>query len=203
MQLSDLCNHVRERVGINHIDQAATNSALAGLLNSAVRELNLMADWDWMKVEVPITTTAGVFSYTPPADWRSTVRIESPSGAPLELRAPADARRLLTHSGSPRIYVVERGRIGLFPVPNGVLTLNHVYIATEPDLVVDADTPRCPRWMIDAVIVKAARKLCTRINNRDLLRQLQEEEAIIMAGIRDEARRSRATLRVRARRDWS
>lgn len=202
MQLVEIRTAVRERLGIDVNDAMAVNAVLTNIVNSAVRELNLMADWDWLKHEHVFATVPNQMTYTPPADWRATVRVAASNGNPLELRSPTDIMRLRTHVGIPKFYTVERGLLSLLPVPDLVENFHHTYIRTEPALVVDGNMPLCPGWMIDAIIVKAARKLCTRINNPGLLRQLQEEEALIMTGIRDEARRSRASMRVRARGDW-
>lgn len=210
MQLTALRTAVRERAGIDANDATVANTVLNGFINSAVRQVAMMADWDWNYASETITSVAGTAEYNRAAAARKTDRvIDIADGGLLQQISKKQAVRYSEPVGSPlggawpRFWYVEGGKLVLVPTPSTVRTYKHVYIAAETTMSADTDSPAIPDWAIDLAIVKAALMVTARLDNSSQQQLLQAEERDLIDAIMDETRRARGSAIIESRRDWS
>jgi len=202
MQLTDIRDRVRNRVGISSTDALATDAIMTTLINDAIDTISLKMDWPWLEASETIATVVGTTSYTPAATWRTTQRL-SISDDNLLYKNPTDIAQYSAFTGYPRFFTVELAKIVLAPTPDAVYSVTHVYTKVETDLSADADEPAVYDWAMPLVIVGAAKLLATRLKDPSLLQMIKEEERDIEEGIKDELRRGRPFPKPRHRNDWN
>lgn len=156
MNLSAFRAAVRTRGGWPTGDALYTDAVLTQLVNAAVAYIGTEHDWAWLEKQVTVNTAAGTNTYTPAADWQRTISVRHPDGYQLK-RVPIDELDLLTDaSGPPKVYANPGVSLVVAPTPSAIIALSHRYIASEPDLVADADLPLLPARFHQAVVEYAA-----------------------------------------------
>ena len=203
MQLQAIRTEVRDRSGVDSADGMAVDAVLTRLINSALREVANMRDWDWLKAEETITTVVGQTSYARNAAARvSTLLIDDQYSEVMRLVTPRAAASYARYDGRPMVWHVQAGSLIVYPKPSTVRTLTHTYLRIEPALVDDTDVPIMPDYAIDLVIVKAALKVAARTDNTSQHRLLSQEEKDIIESLASGARRSKGAPIIDSRRDW-
>ncbi len=203
MQLQTIRANVYDRLGMVNTDNALTSSVLNNLINGALRQISMQFDWPWLThTDTTFTATvAGTQDYTPQNLWKSTQYIITDTDNLLKAKQPADAARYSNFEGYPQFYSIEGGKIRLFPVPDAVYTVRHVFTRYESPLTGDTDEPLMPDWAIDLLVITTAHMAAGRLRDRDLQAALRPELDRLMSSIKDEVRRTRATVDPQHRRD--
>ena len=203
MQLDDIRTAVYQRLGTSTSDPNLSSSVLTGLINAGIRSINLMHDWSWL-VTTDTTLTATVADqseYTPASDHRKTLYIRVGDDQLLTYKTEADLDRLNQSIGIPRYYTIENGTIRMFPVPDAVYDIRHVYINVPADLSADSDVAVIPDWAIDLLISYVGVRAAARMRDSDLMRIMRDEWTDVYRAMLDETRRSRALPVPQHRRD--
>lgn len=200
MTLAQLRDAVRVRLGVAPNDSFYGTSTLNDLINESVAAIGSEADWPWLTVSTSFATVSGTAAYTPPADWVSTKQLIIDSYDPIVLRSITDVRSWpSTDRGVPAMYTIFDDDLILRPVPDGVYTVIHDYIRTEPLLTQDSDSPRIPSQFHHAIVQMAAALSFERSGD------MKRHEAAMMGygrwlnRLKDHSRRSRQSLKVRVR----
>lgn len=155
MDLSTIRTSVYDRLGVPSNDALLTTAVLNRAINAALHEIESEQDWPWYQATETLTTSAGDATYTPGATWLRTRVLRVANETPLprysyeELieRWPFDSS-----TGKPREYAVEAGEIHLRPIPDGVYSLEHRFVAKEDDLDSDGESPMMPDIFHQAIV---------------------------------------------------
>jgi hypothetical protein len=203
MQLQVFRPYIYDRLGMANTDNALPSSVLNNIINAALRQLSLEHDWSWLTATDSsfTATAAGTKDYTPHSTWRTTQYIVVDTDHLLKNKQPADAARYSNFEGYPQFYSIEGGTIRLFPTPDAVYDVRHVFTRTEPLLTGDTDEPLMPDWAIDMLVLTSAHIAAGRLRDRDLQAALKPELDRIMSSIKDEVRRTRSPVEPQHRRD--
>lgn len=191
--LTDIRTEVRRRIAMSSSDTQLDDTVLTGLVNAAIRKLSLMHDWPWL-IATDATwtaTVAGTAGYTPASDWRKTLYIVVDDDQLMQLKQPQDIWRYSQQDGFPLFYTVENGTISLYPNPDAVYNVRHVYVKTETALSNDTDEPLVPLWALDLVIELAAVLAAKRLRDRELAREMEAEFQYNLDSIKDDIRKTR------------
>lgn len=144
--------------------------------------------WTWSFLQIqavtPITTVASTDVYTLAADyreWIDFVNITTPTPLyprPIEFLDRLDPSRQQT--GPPRLFSVFGGtKVKLYPIPDGVYTVNYRYNRRFPDPVVSSDLLAGfsdPDFLIDGALAKAYAYLAGLRNSPQLRVEAQVYE---------------------------
>lgn len=145
MNLEQLQDAVRVRLGVPSSDTFYTQPVLTDLVNEAVQAISSEADWPWLQTSTSFSTSSGTGTYTPPADWVETRALCIDGYDAMEYRTIAEIREYpTTVTDVPSVYTVSGDAILLRPVPGGTYTVTHDYVKNEQTLVTPADVPLMP-----------------------------------------------------------
>lgn len=162
MNLEQIRDSIRIRLGVPTNDNFYTDVVLDDLVNEAIQAISIEADWPWLQDSATITTAAGTQAYTPTVDaghvWlRTRVLTPTDRGEPLSLRSLSEIREYLsTDQAEPQYYCVSGEQILLAPIPNAVKTITHDYVRQETPLVNNTDEPALPLPFRYAIVHLAA-----------------------------------------------
>lgn len=183
MQLTDLRDAVRQRVGVSSADQLAGDAAVTDLLNSALRRVTMdnKVGWPWLRRDLAPSTAAGIETYpfkggaTHALDAALTVdKVVSVAVAVAQSYVPLERTLLpllrdnytfVAGSGVPLAWAPNGRAITFGPVPDAAYTLRVTAVVAEDALVDGTDEPLLPDTFIDLLIDKAAAMLCMRMRN--------------------------------------
>lgn len=186
MQLSDIRDEVRERMGVSPNDGFYSEAKITRLINSANRQIVLDQDWPWLQVNTSVDTTAGTCVLTMPANTRRVVRMSYQN---IEVRYFVERVKpdWYDREGAPRIYTYEGGNWIVYPEPQQVYALDVTYVRQSDNVLsADTDVPLIPDYCIDALISKTCVMLARRERDLDLERNFFGEYMTIMDSMRDE-----------------
>lgn len=156
MNLAQLRDSVRTRIGVPAGDTFYTDQTLTDLLNEALSAISTEADWPWLQLSTTFSTVAGTGTYTPPADWTETRSLCIDGYDSIDPRSLAEIREYLTtDSDVPRVYCISGDTILLRPIPNSVQVVTHDYVKNEALLVTDTDAPLMPSQFHYAIVAFA------------------------------------------------
>jgi len=199
--LAEIRTRVRDRAGLTTTDTLVTEAVLTRIINAGLNTLALEADWPWLRVKTDLTTVAGQAEYDPPALWLRTISLtHSDTGEPLARRHVKVLDRIpATSTGRPFQYAVDGGKITLRYTPNGVLTLVHRYVKSEPTLVDADDTPLLPEAYGQGLIEWCAAKAYTMKKDVERTQEAKLDYAAWLKRARDNINQGREPLRVEVR----
>lgn len=205
MQLSDIRTAVYQRLGTSTSDPNLSSTVLNSLINAGIRTINLMHDWPWLiKTDATLTATvAGQSDYTPAADHRKTIYLRAGENYVMTYKTESDLERYSQFTGVPQFYTLENGTIRIFPTPDAVYELRHVYVHNAPALSNDSDVAIIPDWAIDMLISYVGVRAAARMRDKELMSIMQDEWREVYRAMLDETRRSRALPMARHRNDVS
>lgn len=145
MNLAQMRDAVRTRIGVPAGDTFYTDQTLNDLTNEALQAIASEADWPWLQASTTFSTVAGTGTYTPPADWVETRTLCIDGYDAMDPRTLAEIREYLsTVRDVPSVYCVSGDTLLLRPVPSAVFTVTHDYVKNEATLITDADVPFMP-----------------------------------------------------------
>lgn len=197
--LSDLDARVLNRGSFSSDDAGLTATVRRSFINAALKQISNERDWPWLFTTASIVTVAGTSTYALPTGYVRTDSIFEPStGLVLVERQITEIDQYVTRD-RPILFTTYGTNTVIGPPPDGVYTLTHRYVRTEPLLTDDNTAPLIPN-AFDEGVVEWATMLCW-----DFARQWDKAGE---AGTRynawlkstvDNVRRSRRPLRVRVR----
>jgi hypothetical protein len=165
VNLGQLRDAVRTRIGLPGSDTFFSDQVLTDLVNEALQAVAAEADWPWLQTSTTFTTTAGTGTYTPPTDWGQTRSLCIDGYDAMDYRTLPEIREYLSTSrGVPQVYTVSAETILLRPTPDATYTVTHDYMKGEPALVGDTDTPLMPSVFHYAIVAFACHLAHARNN---------------------------------------
>lgn len=171
--LAEMTTMIRQRCdleGSTHV----TDGEIQTLISSAVAQLHSIlvnSGLRYYESEDPVTTVAGTATYALPAAYFGTVGVDyvEASGtrrALVEFMAQDRNYFTSTGQGLPQAYAVVGANLVLYPTPNAVYSVKHVYIpqptkytsATSSATSVDVVTPDGEEFVVSTAAVWALLK---------------------------------------------
>lgn len=199
--LAQLQTAVRDKLGLPVDDGMMTDAVLLRDINSRLHFIASQHDWHWLidPDGTSFSTVVGQRSYTPAgALWRRTLHLYD-DGRPLLLRQPQDLHTPRTGEANLRSveYAVEGGKILLWPTPEAVRPLVHIFVKDETDLASAGDTPLLPDYYSDYLVTLAAIQGAVRMDNTKRADQLRIEAGEWLKVLQNDARKVAGSIRVR------
>lgn len=155
MNLEQLRDAVRVRLGVPADDNFYPDEVLDSLVNEALLAIDSENEWPWKQIATTFSTTSGDGSYAPPAGWEQTKKLWITNDDTMALVSLDDAL-FYTGTGRPYLYAIQADEILLRPIPDGVYTINHLYYAVETELVDNTDEPTTLPSQFHTAIVQYA-----------------------------------------------
>lgn len=200
MNLEQLRDASRRRLGVPSADAFFTDPILDDLVNESLQVLSMEEDWPWLQVATTFATVSGTRGYTPPAGWNRTKALGIDGYDALQWRSLQEIREVPTATtGVPQYYTVFAEQVLLAPIPNGVYTILHDYVKIEPDLTLATDTPLIPTQFHHAVVAYVAHLAHLRAGDAQMASAALADYQGWLSRMRNHRRRSSAPLRVRVR----
>lgn len=204
MNLEQICDSVRVRLGVPEADSFFIQPVLIDLVNEAVSTYSVEYDWPWLEANDTFTSVANTESYAVPADWVRTMAITPPSDYPLRYLSLNEVRQRnqvggLLGSNYPDSYTIHQDQIMLSSIPQSAIVYKHDYIKVEPMLVNPTDQPYIPDQWIYCVIAKAVALGYMRQNDMERAMNWERQYDKWLIRMRDNRRRSVAFPPVRVR----
>lgn len=187
--LAGLRQEVLSRLGLPANDAMAATADLNRAINAALTEYAVEFDWPWLALETTLTTVNGTRTSALPTRFVRALYAYV-GDEELEYRSMRDVIPYVGDSDQPRFYTGSAGSIVWVPTPNGAYDVVFGYVQSEPVLTADGDTPLLPAPYHDYIVVKAARKIATRLKDTEMVTLLRAEEQDWLRLMRGEARRT-------------
>lgn len=165
MDLEELRDAIRIRMGLPAGDSLLTDTVLTGLVNAALRQIETENDWSWLEATETINTVNGDGSYPLAADWVRTIAVQIGNDAPLKRLPLLELLYMGGASGQPLYFGFRGDELQLRPVPSGVLAVTHTYLRSEAVLSADSDEPYLPEPFQQAAVEYGAYLGFRRANN--------------------------------------
>jgi len=198
VNLGQLRTAVLDRLGLPSDDPIITTTVLDRDINSRLHYIASQRDWHWLVTTATFNTVVGQRAYTPPADWLRTLHIYD-DGRQLDARQPQNLPVPPADTPNNRsvAYAVEGGSLLLWPTPEAVRPLTHIYVRDETDLALTTDTPLIPAGYHDYLVTLAAILGAIRIDNEKREAALRTEAQDWLRTINDNARKLVVPVRPR------
>lgn len=165
MNLAQLRDAVRTRIGVPASDSFYTDPVLTDLVNESVQAVAAEHDWPWLQASTTFNTVAGTQAYTPPVDWNRTKALTVDGFDSIQWRSLQEIREYpSTSRGNPAFFTVYGDQLRLTPVPDAVYVIQHDYLKDEPFLAGDTDTPLLPAQFHYAIVAFAVHLAHARNN---------------------------------------
>ncbi len=186
MQLSDIREQARIRSGVDINDATFLTAALNGLVNAAVRKVNLEFDWVWQETTGTFDTVAGSNATGLSSNLRN-IRWMRYEDRDIKFAPQREVPHWFDLTGEPQVFTEEGGSFSVYPTPDAVYTIS--YGGTnrfEAALVNDTDVPSIPDWAIELVILDTARAMCLRARDTQMSSILKREYDDFLRVAKDE-----------------
>lgn len=145
MNLAELSDAVRTRIGVPAGDTFYTDPVVADLVNEALAAISAESDWPWLEATTTFALANGTATYTPPTDWVATRSLCIDGFDAMEPRSLIEIREWpTTIVDIPRYFNINAETITLRPVPGAVNTVTHDYLKYEPALAAPSAAPLMP-----------------------------------------------------------
>jgi hypothetical protein len=200
VNLAQMRDAVRTRIGVPSGDTFYTDQTLTDLVNEALSAIASEADWPWLETSTTFATVAGTGSYTPPADWSQTRSLCIDGYDAMEWRSLPEIREYLTTVRDvPTVYTVSGDVILLRPTPSAVYTVTHDYVKDESTLITDADVPLMPSGFHYSVVAFACHLAYLRSGDVQRATAALADFRGWADRMKSQRRRTRGPIRVRVR----
>lgn len=206
MNLAGLVAATRRKVGVNAGDGMLTPEVLADLVDEANTMLEAERDWPWRMASATFSTVTGQQAYAaaafaPAGNWLRTAGLRVATYGPMTLRSygDLDTRNPSGGQGLPWEFAFYGDTMLLSPVPDGVYSVTHRYVAVAAALTADEDLPAMPAMFHRAIVQQATALAFQRVGDDD---RAQLAEAAVdrwRARMLDDQRRSMGSLQVKVR----
>lgn len=200
MNLAQMRDAARVRLGVPASDTFYTDPALMDLTNEALQAIATEFDWPWLEASTTFATVSGTATYTPPADWMRTRGLCIDGSDAMEYRSLIELREVATTTtGEPGFYHINTEQITLRPVPSSVSTVIHDYVKIEPALAGDTDTPLMPSQFHYSVVAFAVHMAHLRSGDVNRAAAAMADYQGWLKRMTDNRRRQSGGMRVRLR----
>jgi hypothetical protein len=154
---AELIEAIQDRAELDANSSLTTAAYMLRLLNRALAQVSLEANWPWLRSSASVSSVAGTPTLVLPTGWLRTMSLtDNEDGTPMD-RRPARILDRLVDSGRPQLYAAEGGVLTLGPTPDAVYTYTHRYLRSEPTLTAGG-TPLIPEAYSQGVVEWAAIK---------------------------------------------
>ncbi len=158
---AELITALEDRAELDPNSVLMTAAVKLRLINRALAQVTLEADWPWLRSSASAVSVAGTATLVLPTGWiRSLALTETVTGEPM-LRRPVRILDRNTGRGRPYLYAVDGSVLTLSPTPDAVYTYTHRYLRSEPVLAA-GETPLMPEVYSQGIIEWAAIKAFQR-----------------------------------------
>lgn len=201
MQLSAIRTEVQETAGLASTDSRFGSATLNRMINRALRRLDAKHDWPWNYASETITTAASDADYAAPTNYNRTIRLRY-NDRDLMQYAPSDTARWSSETGAPYGFYIEEEQIHIVPTPDGVYSVEHIYVAFETALSSDSDSPSLPDMYIDALVQETVIQVAQATGDTGMYQMARTESRDWERRMHDDVRRARKSPKIRTRYDW-
>lgn len=167
--LNEIIARALDRASANSTNTNLPTATCTRMVNQALDEVSLEADWPWLRTVETLTTAAGasILQNATQAGSKNFLRtvdlVDTSNGQALTRRKVAILDRVIW-SGRPQLYSVGGQIITVKPIPDGVYTLQHRYVQAEADLVNGTDVPLVPEIYGRGVVLYTANLMAIKIS---------------------------------------
>lgn len=156
MILEQLRDAVRTRLGTPENENFYQVQSLDDLLNESLQTISAEGDWSWLQTSTTFSTVYGTRFYTPPTDWGTTKAVSIQGYDTMSYIDLQSARNYPDDQyGIPAYYTIFDDQLYLAPAPNGIMTIRHDYLRTEPKLTDNSDSPIMPNMYHYSIVAMA------------------------------------------------
>lgn len=204
MNVTNLIAAVRRRTGLSSSDAFAADADITEILAEVCNAVASEHDWPWLETSATLTTAAGTATYSVPADWMRTRTLQVSGSSPMDSslsREQVDGwfPDSVNSSGEPLFFVVSGDTLRLYPTPDAVYSVTHVYYKSETVLAAGSDVPLMPAWAQGILIWGAASHLLRRTGQDARADEAQVQYDRWLRRLQDNVRRTSGPVRVRVR----
>ena len=203
MDLTALWTATRNRVGISSTDARAGDTAVTELIVEALNAIATERDWPWLETSETFSTVNGTATRAVPTGWMRTRTLQVAGSAPMDDSRSREQLDGLwsdsTATGQPMFFVVSGDALRMYPTPDAVYSVTHVYYRQETQLSSGSDTPLMPAWAHAAIAEWASSLLLTRLREDARAEAAMKRAHGWLDRLQDNARRVTGPVRVRVR----
>lgn len=202
---SALIISIRNRVNLATDDARVTDANLLDFINAAMQDIEAAENWPWRQKIESISVSADDNTYTPAADWRTTLSLtlDDPTSV-LHKRTWKWTRRLANSDlkGIPKFYTEHAGMLYLYPMPDAAYTLHHRYLETTDVLGSTSATVGNPDWFDHLIVTKTSSYVAQKLRDSELYQMLETQYKQQLRVFRDDVARNYEPVTISTRRDW-
>ena len=202
---ANLIISIRNRVNL-HVDDARVSDAnLLDFINAAIQDCESQKEWPWREHSENISVTSGDNTYTPAADWKTTLSLtlDDPP-AVLQRKTWKWTRRLAWSNlkGTPAYYTDHGGTLFLYPVPDAAYTMHHRFLKTVGVLGSTSANVASPDWFDQVIVTKASSYVAQKLRDSEMYQMLETQYKQQIKAFADDVSRTYEPVTVATRRDW-
>ena len=202
---ANLIISIRNRTNLATDDARVSDANLLDFINAAIQDCESQKEWPWREHIETISITNGDNTYTPAADWKTTLSLtlDDPP-AVLQRRTWKWTRRLAWSDlkGTPVYYTDHGGQFYLYPVPDAAYTMKHRFLKTVGVLAATSSSVASPDWFDPVIVTKASSYVAQKLRDSELYQMLETQYKQQIKGFADDVSRTYEPVTVSTRRDW-
>ncbi len=202
---ANLIISIRNRTNLATDDARVSDANLLDFINAAIQDCESQKEWPWREHIETISITNGDNTYTPAADWKTTLSLtlDDPP-AVLQRRTWKWTRRLAWSDlkGTPVYYTDHGGQFYLYPVPDAAYTMKHRFLKTVGVLAATSSSVASPDWFDPVIVTKASSYVAQKLRDSELYQMLETQYKQQIRGFADDVSRTYEPVTVSTRRDW-
>jgi len=202
---ANLIISIRNRTNLATDDARVSDANLLDFINAAIQDCESQKEWPWREHIETISITNGDNTYTPAADWKTTLSLtlDDPP-AVLQRRTWKWTRRLAWSNlkGTPVYYTDHGGQFYLYPVPDAAYTMKHRFLKTVGVLAATSSSVASPDWFDPVIVTKASSYVAQKLRDSELYQMLETQYKQQIRGFADDVSRTYEPVTVSTRRDW-
>ena len=202
---ANLIISIRNRTNLATDDARVSDDNLLDFINAAIQDCESQKEWPWREHIETISITNGDNTYTPAADWKTTLSLtlDDPP-AVLQRRTWKWTRRLAWSDlkGTPVYYTDHGGQFYLYPVPDAAYTMKHRFLKTVGVLAATSSSVASPDWFDPVIVTKASSYVAQKLRDSELYQMLETQYKQQIRGFADDVSRTYEPVTVSTCRDW-
>ncbi len=198
--MTEIIARVRDRAELDATSTLMTSTVLMRMINQALEQVSLEADWPWLRASVSAVTVANTRTIALPTGWIRTLSlVETATGDSL-VRRPVRKLDEEVSTGRPYMYAVDGNVLSVAPIPATVYTYTHRYVRSEP-VITDATggVPLIPQVYSQGIVEWAAIKAFQRTKQVDKAATALTDYQQWLTRVRDNVNQGKEPLRVEPR----
>ena len=201
---ANLIISIRNRTNLATDDARVSDANLLDFINAAIQDCESQKEWPWREHIETISITNGDNTYTPAADWKTTLSLtlDDPP-AVLQRRTWKWTRRLAWSDlkGTPVYYTDHGGQFYLYPVPDAAYTMKHRFLKTVGVLAATSSSVASPDWFDPVIVTKASSYVAQKLRDSELYQMLETQYKQQIRGFADDVSITYEPVTLSTRRD--